>query len=246
MMKYQLNNKIKIFIFDIGKTLFDKSKQKRCSDEIIKALTYLKANNYKIGVCTMRTVNYIKEIIPIDFDFYILNNGAYVEVEKNIIVNIPLSEFKIFDRDYLTYNPFLSMYSTFEAKTNADYNGFIVDAIGIIKNPYNVILFDKTYKDIDALKNKYNVYYWENTKTLSIQNKNTSRILGCKAVLNFYKFKKDECLYFGDGPNDLEVFKELPYGIAMNDCFPLLLKYSYLQIGTCNDNAVAKFIFDNF
>ena len=158
MMKYQLNKNIKIFIFDIGKTLFDKSKQKRCSDLTIEALVYLKANNYKIGVCSMRTIDHIKEVIPVDFDFYILNNGAYVEVEGNTIVNEPLLDFKIYDKDFLTYSPILSMYSTYQAKFNAESNGFIADEIGVIPNPYNVILFNKTFRESNKFNSKYNVY----------------------------------------------------------------------------------------
>lgn len=52
--------------------------------------------------------------------------------------------------------------------------------------------------------------------------------------------------YFGDGPNDLEVFKMLPFSIAMGDRFPELLKYATYQIDTCKNDGVANFIIENY
>ena len=65
-MKLQFLDNIKVFIFDIGKTLFDKQVQTKCSQNTIIALNLLRQKGYKVGICTMRTFNHIKDII--DFD----------------------------------------------------------------------------------------------------------------------------------------------------------------------------------
>ena len=63
---------------------------------------------------------------------------------------------------------------------------------------------------------------------------------------SYLLLKLNQIIYFGDGPNDLEVFKMLPFSITMGDCFPELLKYATYQIDTCKNDGVANFIIENY
>lgn len=245
MMKLQFLDKIKVFIFDIGKTLFDKQCQIRCSKGTIEALNLLKRNGYKVGACTMRTLNHIKDIIDFDFDFYILNNGSFVIYKDKVLINEPL-DIDINKKDFLTYTPYETFYSSDKAKEKAKDNGFIAENKRIATKFYNLILFDVEKVELERLKTDFDVYYWASTKTASLQKKGCSRVNAIKDLIEYLGFQLDQVIYFGDGPNDLDVFKYVPCSIAMGDCFPELLNYAAYQIDTCKNDGVAKFIFENY
>jgi hydroxymethylpyrimidine pyrophosphatase-like HAD family hydrolase len=114
-MKLQFLDNIKVFIFDIGKTLFDKQVHTKCSQSTIAALNLLRQKGYKVGVCTMRTFNHIRDIIDFTFDFYILNNGSFVMCENNILLDEPMNV-EITKRDYLTYTPYETFFSSKKRK----------------------------------------------------------------------------------------------------------------------------------
>lgn len=245
MMKLQFLDKVKVFIFDIGKTIFDKQTQNKCSKSTIEALNLLKQRGYKVGVCTMRTFSHIRDIIDFDFDFYILNNGSFVVFKDKVLIDAPL-DIGITKNDYLTYTPYKTFYSSDKAKEKAQENGFIAENKGVASNFYNLILFDIKKEEVEKLKANFDTYYWASTKTVSLQKKGCSRISAIKELIDYLGFNLDQVIYFGDGPNDLEVFKFVPYSIAMGDCFPKLLEYAAYQIDTCKNDGVAKFIFENY
>lgn len=244
-MKLQFLDKIKVFIFDIGKTLFDKEYQIRCSKGTIEALNLLKQKGYKVGVCTMRTLNHIKDIIDFEFDFYILNNGSFVICKDKVLINEPL-DLDINKKDFLTYTPYETFYSSDKAKEKAKNNGFIAENKGITSKFYNLILFDVEKVELERLKTDFEVYYWTSTKTASLQKKGCSRINAIRELIEYLGFKLDQVIYFGDGPNDLDVFKYIPCSIATSDCFPELLNYAVYQIDTCKNDGIANFIFSNY
>lgn len=244
-MKLQSLDKIKVFIFDIGKTIFDKQSQIKCSKNTIEALNLLKEKGYKVGVCTMRTFDHIRDIIDFDFDFYILNNGSFVICKNKVLIDAPLN-IDITKKDYLTYTPYKTFYSSDEAKEKAQENGFIAENKGAASKFYNLILFDIGKEELERLKMNFDAYYWKITKTVSLQNKGCSRVNAIQVLIDYLGFKLEQVAYFGDGPNDLEVFKFVPCSIAMGDCFPRLLEYSSYQIDTCKNDGVAKFIFENY
>lgn len=193
----------------------------------------------------MRTFDHISDIIDFEFDFYILNNGSYVVCDKKTLIDESLN-IDITHKNYLLYTPYETHYSNEEAKKRADDNGFIAEKKGTTSVFHNLILFDIEEDRLNELKGSFDCYYWEKTKTVSIQKKGCSRVDAIKKLTSYLNIKTSQVLYFGDGPNDLEVIKSLPYSIAMGYCFPELLKYATLQIDSCKNNGVAKFVFDNF
>ncbi len=245
MKKLQFLDNVKVFIFDVGKTLFDKDCQTKCSEKTIKALNLLKRKGYEVGVCTMRTISHIKDIIDFDFDFFVLNNGSYLVYKNKVLIDEPL-DIKISNKDFLTYTPFETFYSTNEAKDKANQNGFIADKKGKASKFYNLILFDADENEISKFKHHYSCYIRRKTKTISIQKAGCSRINAINELTKALSVSTEQLIYFGDGPNDLEVFRYLQNSIAMGNCYPELLKYALYQIDTCKNDGVAKFIFSNY
>lgn len=222
--------KYKIVIFDIGKTLLDKSVSNKVSDSLLNDIKQLRKIGIKVGVCTMRTVKHCKEIIPVDLDFYICLNGSYIWCDNKLIYEKQV-EFENGNVDYLSYGSELAFYSSEHAKTMAIANGFLIDNIGVAKPVYNVVLFNVEQTQLQQY-NEFHYEYWPSTKTIVLQNKETSKVNGIKQVLNYYNLTQP-ILYFGDGPNDLEIFKTYNDCVCMGDSYHELEKYALFKTDTC-------------
>ena len=228
--------KYKIVIFDIGKTLLDKSVSNTISDHILDDIKQLRNLGIKVGVCTMRTVKHCKEIIPVDLDFYICLNGSYIWCDNKLIYEQQV-DFKNENTDYLSYGIELACYSSEHAKTMAIANGFLIDNIGVAKPVYNVVLFNVEQTQLQQY-NEFHYEYWPSTKTIVLQNKETSKVNGIKRVLNYCNLTQP-ILYFGDGPNDLDIFKTYNDCVCMGDSYPELEKYALFKTDTCANQGVS-------
>ena len=228
--------KHELIIFDIGKTLYDKNLSPRASDCVLKDIETLRKKGIKVGVCTMRTIQHCKKVVPVELDFYISLNGSYIICEGEVIVDkptlIPLGYI-----DFLSYGKDFTCYSTEKAKILADVNGFLADRKGVASPAYNAVLFDIPADKLSSYDN-YTTEYWANTATLSLQDKNTSRVIGIQEVLRFYNTKLP-LLYFGDGPNDSEIFQSYHDCICMGDGYLKLKKYALFQTKTCRNEGVS-------
>lgn len=229
-MKYEL------IIFDIGKTLYDKNFSTQASNCVLHDIEALRKKGIKVGVCTMRTIQHCREVIPVELDFYISLNGSYIICEEEVIINKPLIIPSGYI-DFLSYGKDITCYSTEKAKMLANSNGFLAGRKGVVSPAYNVVLFDISADKLSSYDN-YTTEYWANTKALSLQAKNTSRVNGIQEVLRFYNAKLP-LLYFGDGSNDLEIFQSYHDCICMGDCYPKLKQYALFQTKTCRDEGVS-------
>lgn len=229
-MKYEL------IIFDIGKTLLDKRISNNISEQTLEDIRTLKNKGIKVGVCTMRTLKHCKEIIPFDLDFYICLNGSHITCDGKTIFDSPL-ELKTTASEYLTYGTDYAFYSSERAKEKAIANGFLIDKIGVANQVYNLVLFDIARDQLSDYSS-FNIEYWETTKTLALQNSNSSKSIGIQKVIDHYK-AKEPILYFGDGPNDLPIFERFHDCICMGDCYPRLVEHSIFQTKSCKEDGVS-------
>ncbi len=228
--------KYKIIIFDIGKTLLDKQVSPKISEQTLADIKDLQNKGIKVGVCTMRTLKHCREIIPFELDFYICLNGSHVTCDGETVFESPMAnDFKA--DNYLSYGAEYAFYSTDTAKDKALQNGFLIDKKGCAEPIYNFVLFDIGKERLPEFS-QYNTEYWENTQTLALQTPDASKTLGIKRVLDYYGLA-EPILYFGDGPNDLPIFKEFHDCVCMGDCYPELKKYALFQTKVCKDDGVS-------
>lgn len=229
--------KYKIIILDVGKTMFDKTLSDTVSDVLLADIIKLRQLGIKVGVCTMRTIQHCKTIIPVKLDFYISLNGSYIVCNDDIVIHDDPMQFIYNSLNFLTYGKDKTFFSSEHAKKKAIENGFLFDDLGIATPTYNTVIFDVKAVDLCKYSN-WHYEYWANTKTLALQNKTSSRVQGISKVLNYYKHL-EPILYFGDGPNDLEVFKHYKDCVCMGNCYPALEKYAILKTDTCANNGVS-------
>ncbi len=228
--------KYKIVIFDIGKTLLDKQVSPTISQEVLSDMKALQDKGIKVGVCTMRTINHCKQIIPFELDFYICLNGSYIVCDRTVIFDSVFKS-KIPTLDYLSYGKDYAFYTTEKARQYALKNGFLINKQGVSESIYNLVLFDISKEEVLRYR-QYNTEYWENTKTLVLQNADSSKILGIDKVLSYYRLN-EPILYFGDGSNDLTIFQKYHDCVCMGNCYPPLEKYALFKTKTCEENGVS-------
>ena len=229
-MKYEL------IIFDIGKTLLDKRVSNMISEQTLADIKALQNKGIRVGVCTMRTIKHCREIIPFELDFYICLNGSHITCDGKTIFDSPL-ELETSSSEYLTYGADCAFYSCDSAKEKAIANGFLIDKLGVANQVYNLVLFDITKEQLSNYSS-FNIEYWETTKTLALQNSNSSKSIGIQKVIDHYK-AKEPILYFGDGPNDLPIFEQFHDCICMGDCYPKLIKHALFQTKSCKEDGVS-------
>lgn len=229
--------KYKIVIFDIGGTLFDKNISDRVSESVIDDIQLLRKKGIKVGVCSMRIVKYCKEVVPVELDFYISLNGSYVVCDEEIMIDYPMEN--VWKNEvFLSYGVETAYYSNEIAKEFARKNGFLAQQKGIASPIYNLVLFNINPQDLTKYAD-YHKEYWPLTKTLMLQRMDASKVSGITNVLQYYHIESP-ILYFGDGPNDLEVFENYSDCICMGSCYPKLEKYALFKTETCQNKGISK------
>ncbi|AHI52770.1 HAD-IIB family hydrolase [Spiroplasma culicicola] len=240
MMKLHSDNDYKFIIFDIGKTLFDKNEQKHISKNIISSILTLKSKGIKVGVCTMRTYDWCKKNVNINFDFYICLNGSYIVCNNKVIFQSRV-ENVFLNFDQLTYGSKTAFFKNYSSQNLAVSNGFVNDQMGILKWPFVIVLFNINSSSIKDFENKYNIYHWNETNSVALQNKKCSRVNGISKVLKYFNHN-EKFLYFGDGPNDLEIFQKYDYCIMMGDGYHNLEKFAFAKTDSCSEEGVYKYL----
>ena len=238
-MKLPLN-KIKLIVLDIGKTIFDKEHQTCIDEELLNLLKDLQKDGIKIGVCTMRTIDSCNQLFPFKLDFYISLNGTLILCGDKKIIDKRIKNVFL-DNPSLTYGVKKMYYSSQLAQTKANENGFLTEEKGTLKYPYVITLFNIEEKSLKYFEN-YSLSYWLNTKTLTLQHKDCSKVKAIKKILKHYGYNDNELLFFGDGPNDLEVFKRFKYTIMVENGHPCLKEYAFSECFSCLNKGVYRYL----
>lgn len=243
-MKSPLSDKIEIVIFDVGKTIFDKSIHDKLSDYALQTIGKLRDKNILVGVCTMRGIDWCKDLTHSLMDFYITLSGSYIVVKDEVIFDMQIDDSREFS-DCLTYDKNQHYYSTLNVKAKAENCGFLADKFGIVEKPYVITLFDVEKNSLAKFKTKYNVQYWENTKVLSIQHKCASKKIAIDKVLKYYKISTQP-LYFGDAPNDLEIFQSYRRCVLVKNGWKGLSEYAYDICPSCSEDGAFVYLNEKY
>lgn len=235
---------IKVIFFDIDGTLIPLDKE-NISDKSVFALNKLKENGIKICVATGRSPFQLPKFRGISFDIYLNFNGSLIFNEKEDIFKNPLSKkdiYRLIENSKDMDKPLAIATRDFYAcnGTNADlkeYFSFGGNQPEIYENFENIIENEDIFQAILPIKNEEyekamkNISdtkiaaWWDRAVDLIPKNGGKGRAI--EKVLSFYKVKKEECMAFGDGNNDLEMFESVKYGICMENGSDDLKNISY-------------------
>ena len=246
----------KVIFFDIDDTL---SRNGIIATHNQATLEALAKTDIKLVISTGRS----KAILPADIlalleadvlDAIICMNGQYSFDNKGLISHYPLSAeqadkivqlcktseliHKFDSATHIAWSGENERLRDFNAKTPNS----IVDPLYYQSNPvYQCSVFfnnqfDKM-QDIDFAQDDLKLVHWHHIGA-DILPANASKARGIKDVCRYYGVDATECMAFGDGMNDLEMFDLVGYAVAMGDAQPALIERADFVTGTIEERGI--------
>jgi hypothetical protein len=222
-----------IVVFDVGNTLIEKPSSIMAS-EVMYDLLRIQENGNSIGVATMRNLTMLEEVIAqVKFDFVIALNGAYAACGKTILIDNPIdindlskilkfiTEKKVKYQLYTKYNIL-----------NQNISNESVYGIEV-KEAYDIVY------DLEELFPFFVFHIWEEGKTCDIHSKNVSKSKAMIAVCDYLGISLKRSIAFGDGFNDIELFKVCDISIAMQTAPNELKKIASFVTKSVIENGVS-------
>ena len=246
----------KIIFFDIDDTL---SRNGIIAEHNQATLEALSKTDIKLVISTGRS----KAILPADIlalleadilDAIICMNGQYSFDNKGLISHYPLSSeqadkivqlcqtsqliHKFDSATHIAWSGENERLRDFNAKTPNS----IVDPLYYQSNPvYQCSVFfnnqEEKMQDIDFAQDDLKLVHWHHIGA-DILPANASKARGIKDVCQYYGVAARECMAFGDGLNDLEMFDLVGYAVAMGDAQPALIERADFVTGTIEERGI--------
>ena len=246
----------KIIFFDIDDTL---SRNGIIAAHNQATLEALARTDIKLVISTGRS----KAILPADIlalleadilDAIICMNGQYSFDNKGLISHYPLSSeqadkivqlcqtsqliHKFDSATHIAWSGENERLRDFNAKTPNS----IVDPLYYQSNPvYQCSVFfnnqEEKMQDIDFAQDDLKLVHWHHIGA-DILPANASKARGIKDVCQYYGVDARECMAFGDGLNDLEMFDLVGYAVAMGDAQPALIERADFVTGTIEERGI--------
>ncbi|MBR4178398.1 MAG: Cof-type HAD-IIB family hydrolase [Bacilli bacterium] len=239
----------KLISMDFDGTLL--TSEKIITQNTKRVLEILKNNGYYIVGVTGRNINSAKSVCDLKmFNYLILNNGAFIyDVKKDNAENIGGLDEKLqkeifnhfkdksyaidfcsYDK-YFMYRKVIDESKKFLVKIN-DLND-INEPICRINIFADDSLIDEYYTYlINKYSDKANIFIMKdsddasNLRWIAIIPKNINKGIAIEKLCNKLNIKLDECMFFADGPNDIEALDIVGLGIAMDNAFEEVKRYA--------------------
>lgn len=230
----------KLILFDMDGTLIDWHKGiKNPSKQMFEAFDELKKQGFLVMIASGRTIPLAA--IPLNnynFDGYIFCDGAHVVLNDEDIIDMPLKQeeadkaialAKALSLEYgiLGKNKsYLSKDGTlvpFFIRANHDMTMVDYDKTCI---PYKLYIHcnqdtkEKVMNELTCFKQAVEEDYY-----VEFRNKKCSKATGLKAILEKTGIKAENTYFFGDGFNDVEIFKMVGHPYVMANAHKELHQY---------------------
>ncbi|ATA90462.1 HAD family hydrolase [Capnocytophaga stomatis] len=227
------NREQKIFVFDVGNTLIEKPNN-HMNFELIQDLFTLQKQGNLIGLATMRNLTMLEKLISqLRFDFIIALNGAYVICKNNILIDSPIDDFELIQ--------FLNILKSKEIQYELYKKYNITNSIEEEGCVYGIKI--KNCSDhIDFLRENFHsfiFYSWEDGKICDVHSTNTSKSKAMELVCNYYNISLQNSIVFGDGFNDIDLFKLCNISVAMETAPDELKQVASFVTKSVSNNGVS-------
>lgn len=224
--------KKKALVFDVDGTLIPYGKN-GIEEKLIKILNTLKSEYY-LFVATGRHVLELSDLDGVDFDAYITSDGQVVTINSGEVYasTIPQDNIENVIR-YVTKNEiacaFTEMdeyYINFINRKVEKYHDYVVFNTPEIKDISKaadgevlvVTVFDNDYEVNEILKIMPECKMMRsNQYGADIVSKNSGKGTGLRKALKHFNISNKNTIAFGDGENDLDMFKECSKTCAMGN-----------------------------
>ena len=246
----------KVIFFDIDDTLSRNGVIAAHNQATLEALA---KTDIKLVISTGRS----KAILPADIlalfeadvlDAIICMNGQYSFDNKGVISHYPLSAeqtdkiVQLCETSELIHKFDSATHIAWSGKNARlrEYNAITPNSIldpdyHKANTVYQCSVFfnnpEEKMQDIDFAEDDLKLVHWHHIGA-DILPANASKARGIKDVCQYYGVDARECMAFGDGMNDLEMFDLVGYAVAMGDAQPALIERADFVTGTIEEYGI--------
>ena len=254
-------NPIRIIFFDIDGTLVD-PQTGRISDKTTETVHRLQANGIKCGVVTGRPPASLPDFSGLRFDVVATFNGCFCCADTQTIYSNPIDPADIpvilanakalgrpvsvavkdrlsangWDEDLADYYKLAGVRLT----VDADFEKVLEEDI------YQIMLGCRKQDHASIIQGARNVkltFSWD--RAADVIPASGGKGAAIRHILAYFGFDRSESLAFGDGFNDVEMFREVGAGIAMGNGAPELKAVATAVCGHVHDDGIYRFCLEN-
>ena len=249
----------KIIFFDIDETLYRKATN-YLPESTARAIRALKARDIIPAIATGRTLAALPDKVRAladaeGIELFVTINGQYNAFRGEPIACNPMSLAEIerftalFRRhgwDYTFVGAEKMASSSSNPRVNEALAGigpYIVDPDYYRHQPvYQFLLYidpaeETTLNDSGELGREYHAMRWH-PFSVDLLHAEGSKARGIHSVCAALGVPLAETMAFGDGLNDVEMFKTVGFGVAMGDAVPELSAVAQMQTGTVEEDGI--------
>lgn len=227
--------KYKAIFFDIDDTLMD-HKTGTFSEKVLEMFPLLKKRGFFLGLCTSRALDELANVpdtILNEIDCLITCGGSVIKFLDAEIDFIGIDQtsvailFEYFEKNRIVYRWSTASGNGYFGKYRNDYveNAFLkmYDMVPGYR-PYkgeaitNILYYPnrvRVNEEVTQLVKDLKITTWPDAT--EILPTGIDKAVGIKKAIQKWKLSLSEVIAFGDGNNDLEMLKEVGYGVAMGN-----------------------------
>lgn len=225
---------IKIIFFDVDGTLIEQKKD--ITPKTVEALRALQANGIKICIASGRAPFSMPKIDGIDFDVYIAYNGSLCYTPDNKTIfnkHLGIGDVHMIIENAETIDKHVAIATKDRIVANGsdkdllEYFSFSKNKLPISDDFDNVAATQIIYQMmVSGRKTDYDLLlretddakiaaWWD--RAVDIIPAGSGKGNAVNQVLKYFGYSPKNAMAFGDGNNDIPMFDEVGYGIAMGN-----------------------------
>lgn len=257
----------KAVFFDIDGTLIHSANGIKEIRTVVKdAIQMIRENGDYVFIATGRPYAFLnEELLSVDFDGFVLANGAHVilngediykdPMDKNFVKKI-ISVFDEHEIQYIlegNYKSYLKaefkemnhLYQELGVMSKMLESDYEVDEIDVYKVEMLCTSPEKEQICLDLIEKnpEYDHYHSISARWFEIYPKKNTKATGILKVLERLQIPVDNSYAFGDGKNDIEMLSTVGCGIAMGNAEEYVKEHADVVTKTVYEDGVAEGIF---
>lgn len=247
----------RIFFFDIDGTL---CLQNKVSSRVKDAIMNIQKNGDLCFIASGRPPTFIQDAVKdIPFDGYILVNGAYATYHDQMIYEVKMNENELKELclylrehhcDYILQTrsnnyldkQFTRLYDFFNMigiKVNSFIRDFDEDEV--IKDVIKVEIWPDNEQVSQDVVERFKNFTWHQyiNSNMEVCISGISKAWGIKKVIDYFDIDIDNTYCFGDGCNDIDMFKTVEHSYAMGNADEDVKAYAKYVCPSIEEDGVA-------
>ncbi len=223
----------KIIFFDVDGTLINYGDG--CIESSTKnALQIVRNKGIRLVAATGRPLSMCHRLLELGIDTFITANGAYTQHGNQIIHSMPIAQVVVqsvkafadnnqdsltFFTDHLFMNNVRHQATLKAMKETLSLDDYPPTNHNILNEQvYLMCLYANEQVEKKYITQFPNLKFerWHPT-IMNVLQEDVSKSIAVEAVLKYFNIPREEAIAFGDGENDIDMLKQVGYGIAMGN-----------------------------